>query len=444
MIRILIILSILTLNANLFILQNNVCAAEHSKVLQMRWLDDSGERLQLVFDLSEPTPHNTFTLAAEKDKAERVVIDLSNAALLGALLQKPQYSDLLLNIRSAPRHENDLRVVLDVAQTVKINSFTLKPAGRFGHRLVVTLSTIKPQAPLPQVQKQLVKQTQIRQRPMQTKRINSLPTPMAAMQPMTTYPPLKATQKTTQKALLPSGKRKVLVAIDAGHGGIDPGAVGKRGVYEKTVVLAIARKLAKRINQEPGMQALMVRNGDYYLRLRERIDFARSHQADLFISIHADAYEKRKYHLKGASVYILSQNGASSEAAHWLAQKENASDLLGGVSLNDKEDILASVLLDLSQTGTLESSGQLAQSVLTSLGGVGSIYHRKVQQAAFMVLRSPDMPSILVETAFLSNPAEEKKLASAAYQAKLAKSIFAGIRRYLQDYAPPGTLIARH
>ena len=249
-----------------------------------------------------------------------------------------------------------------------------------------------------------------------------------------------------QARILPRAhKRRLVIAIDAGHGGIDPGATGPHGIREKDVVLAISRQLAAMINREKGMRAALTRDGDQFLRLRERIERARQLKADVFISLHADALEGNST-LQGASVYMLSQNGASSEAAQWLAQRENRADLLGGastVSLNDKSDVLASILLDLSQTGTLDASARLGQSVLNALGRVGAVNHRKVQRAAFMVLRSPDIPSILVETAFISNPQEEAKLAQPAQQRRLAAAILSGLKDYFLHHAPPGTLLAR-
>ncbi|MCP4699581.1 MAG: hypothetical protein GY862_22440 [Gammaproteobacteria bacterium] len=235
--------------------------------------------------------------------------------------------------------------------------------------------------------------------------------------------------------------RNIIVAIDAGHGGVDPGASGRYGTREKTVALAIARDLAALVKNARGMESVLIRDGDYFLSLRERIKLARNYQADLFISIHADAL--RDTSSEGASVYMLSQSGASSEAARWLAERENRADLLGGVSLNDKDDVLASVLLNLSQYGTLEASAYLGDKILRALGDVGSIHYRSVQQAAFMVLRSPDIPSILVETAFISNPREEKKLSDPSYRRRIAAAILQGTRAYFIKYAPRGTWLAR-
>ncbi|HLF96581.1 MAG TPA: N-acetylmuramoyl-L-alanine amidase, partial [Methylococcaceae bacterium] len=237
-----------------------------------------------------------------------------------------------------------------------------------------------------------------------------------------------------------SGIRDVVVAIDAGHGGDDPGAHGQLGTDEKEVTLAIARKLENLIRAEPGMKAVMIRNRDHYLGLRERIQKARKHKADLFVSIHADAFINDS--ARGSSVFTLSEHGASNEAARWLAEKENAADLVGGVRLDDKDDVLASVLLDLSQTATLEASHEVAGKVLGELGRHGALHHRDVQRAGFVVLKSPDIPSVLVETAFISNADEERKLRDPAEQENIARAVFRGIRNYFAQRAPQGTRLA--
>ena len=235
--------------------------------------------------------------------------------------------------------------------------------------------------------------------------------------------------------------RDIIVAIDAGHGGQDPGASGKTGTREKDVVLAIARALKKRIDAEPGMRAILTRNDDHYIPHRERIAIARNGRADMFVSVHADAIANRD--VTGSSVYILNERGATSEAARWLAERENAADLKGGVSLGDQSDQLASVLMDLSQDASMGSSIEAAQRVLTQLDQVGTIRKSQVQQANFLVLKAPDIPSMLVETAYISNPGEERKLRSSAYQAELAEAIFRGVREHFRHNPPDGTLYAR-
>ena len=235
--------------------------------------------------------------------------------------------------------------------------------------------------------------------------------------------------------------RDVVVAVDAGHGGQDPGAIGHGGTREKDVVLAIARALAERINGEPGMRAVLTRDRDEFLVLRDRIGRARLAKADMFVSIHADSIANRD--VSGSSVYVLSEHGASNEAARWLADRENAADLMGGVKLDDKDKQLASVLLDLSQTANISASMTAAQRVIGSLDAVGQVRKAQVQQAGFVVLKSPDIPSMLVETAYISNPEEEVSLRNTRHQAALADAVFAGLRGYFQANPPVGTRYAQ-
>ena len=234
--------------------------------------------------------------------------------------------------------------------------------------------------------------------------------------------------------------RDVVIAVDAGHGGEDPGATGHAGVHEKDVVLAIARALARRINSEPGMRAILTRDRDEFLTLRERMRRARAASADLFVSVHADSIANSA--VSGSSVYVLSERGATNEAARWLAERENAADLMGGVSLADKNKVLASVLMDLSQSANISASMSAAQSVIGALQGVGLVRKAQVQQAQFVVLKSPDIPSMLVETAYISNPAEERRLRNPAQQSALADAIFAGLRSYFAGNPPAGTHFA--
>ena len=346
---------------------------------------------RVVFDISEPIDHNLISLTAPY----RTVIDLKNAQLKSDLTQPGKEDKFLQGIRSATRNGTDLRVVLDLKKYVMHKSFQLKPNQHYGHRLVVDL--IGHEA--------------------------------------TDKPVIDAEEVTSKNR-----PRDVVIALDAGHGGEDPGAKGPSGTYEKEVVLKIAKQLQSKINAERGMRAVMIRTGDYYMSLRKRIKKAREHKADLFISIHADAFRDRRVH--GSSVYVLSQRGASSEAARWLAEKENASDLVGGVSLDNKDDVLASVLLDLSQTASLEASIDIADRVLKGLKSVGKVHKRTVQSAGFAVLKSPDIPSILVETAFISNPDEERKLKSKQHQIRLSNAIVTGLKGYFREFAPEGTLLA--
>ncbi len=345
---------------------------------------------RIVLDISEPVEYNRLMLTGP----ERAVIDISNARLNKAHIQPGDEDKFVSRIRSSVWHETDLRFVLDLKRTAEIKSFLLTPNQKYGHRLVIDI--LEPEH-----------ETDIR-------RVNYAPPAQRS--------------------------RDVIIAIDAGHGGEDPGARGPSGVYEKDVVFAISKKLRDLINREHGMRAVLIREGDYFIRLRNRIEKAREHKADLFISIHADAFHDPR--VRGSSVYVLSKKGASSEAARWLAEQENASDLIGGVSLVDKDDTLASVLLDLSQTASLEASIDVADRVLGGLKNLGKVHKRSVQSAGFAVLKSPDVPSILIETAYISNPTEEKRLLDGAYQDRLAKAILQGLRGYFQDYAPEGTLLA--
>ncbi|MFI4983550.1 MAG: N-acetylmuramoyl-L-alanine amidase, partial [Nevskiales bacterium] len=233
---------------------------------------------------------------------------------------------------------------------------------------------------------------------------------------------------------VPLGVKPIVIAVDAGHGGVDPGAQGRSGLQEKNVTLAIARQLAKRINAQPGMRAVLTRDGDYYVDLRQRTIRARQAQADLFVSIHANSYRDRD--MRGTAVYVLSDHGATTEQARWLANHENAADLVGGVDLHDKDDRLAAVLLDISQSATMDASFDLGNRLLDSLHKVNELQKPMVQQAGFMVLKSPDIPSVLVETAFISNPREEQMLRSPDYQAQFADGIFEGIKGYFSRYRP--------
>ena len=354
------------------------------------------ESTRVVFDISGPVKHKQFTLTGPN----RTVIDIKNSRI-GKINNQPKSQDKYLKgIRSATRDKNDLRIVLDLKKPIKYKIFQLQPNKRYGYRLVIDLFD-----------------TEIRQAKKEE--------------------PRKKIKKETQR---PAKLRDVIIAIDAGHGGEDPGAKGPSGIYEKDVVLKLAKNLAKGINKERGMRAILIRESDYYIKLRNRIEKAREHKADLFISIHADAF--RDPRVSGSSVYVLSKKGASSEAAKWLAEKENSSDLVGGVSLEDKDDLVASVLLDLSQTASLEASIDAATHVIKGLRKVGKVHKRNVQSAQFAVLKSPDIPSILIETAFISNPSEEKKLADSNYRKKMSNAILYGLKGYFRDFAPEGTLIS--
>lgn len=359
---------------------------------------DAPDNTRIVFDLDKPTGFSVFTL----NNPARVVIDLFDTRLKSDIPNFANGHMLLRGIRSAQRNSNTLRVVLDTTAKVDPKSFLLKPNEEYGHRLVVDLDH---------------------------------PLELQQQKPTELVKPEEVNKPSESKSL-----RDIVVAIDAGHGGEDPGARGKYGTMEKDVTLKIAQKLAEMINRESGMRAVLIRSSDYYVSLRKRINIAREHKADLFVSIHADAYSNRR--VQGASVYVLSARGASDEASRWLEQSENAADLVGGVSLDDKDDVLASVLLDLSLTGTIDVSTRIADGVLDEISKVGPVRKKDVQFARFVVLKSPDIPSMLVETAFISNPTEERRLKDPAYQRRLASAMLKGIRKYFESNPPPDTRLA--
>ena len=347
------------------------------------------ESTRVVFELSGPTDHKVFALA----DPDRVVIDLPNASAVTALTL-PEAKGVVAALRSGPRPNGELRIVLELNRSAKPKSFLLTPNAEYGHRLVVDL--------LPADQVPVVRQA---------------------------------------TAPVDAGRgRDLVIAIDAGHGGEDPGASGRNGVREKDVVLAIARKLAGEIDAQLGMRAVLIRNGDYFVSHRKRMEIAHGARADLFVSIHADSY--RDSGAKGATVYVLSNKGASDEASLLLAQRENASDLIGGVSLSDKDHLLARVLLDLSQSAALSASTAAAQRLIRQMATITPMRKMQVQQAPFLVLKSPDIPSVLVETAYISNPREEAALRNPAHQAALARALRAGIVDYFVANPPPGSYLA--
>jgi N-acetylmuramoyl-L-alanine amidase len=359
----------------------------------------SPDSTRVVLDLTAPGSYTVFSL----DGPDRIVVDFERMQADPSAIKLPDGTGIVKSVRLGARGRDGLRVVLDVGDKVEAKAFLTPPNETYGHRLVVDLGHGPSQA--------------------------------AAQAPAS---PAEAPKPV--KVAGGDGERDLVIAIDAGHGGEDPGAVGKSGTREKTVALAVARKLADRINAEPGMKAVLTRTGDYFVPFRERIRRARVQQADLFVSIHADAFMDRS--VRGSSVYVLSTRRASSEAARWLAERENAADLIGGVSLDDKGDVLASVLLDLSQNAAISASREAAARVLSELDQVGQLKKSDVQHASLIVLTSPDVPSMLVETAFISNPDEEKKLRDPKHQDRLAGAIHAGVRRYFYDNPPPGTRVA--
>ncbi|MCK5720541.1 MAG: N-acetylmuramoyl-L-alanine amidase [Thiomargarita sp.] len=358
--------------------------------------ESSPQKMRIIFELdSQLVTHNIFTL----DSPQRLVVDLANTKLHGKKIPFPNQRSIIRAIRTAPYHKNDLRIVFDLTTSIRTQSFLLEPNEMNGHRLIIDI--------------QILKSTSN----------NWWDLSGESNRTAVTSPIITATQQNITA-------NSIIIAIDAGHGGIDSGATGINGTKEKYIVLSIAKNLATLVNKAPNMRAVLIRNGDYYIKLRKRIELAREYKANLFISIHADAFpDNHKVH--GSSVYMLSKHGATSEMARWLAKKENAADLIGGISLNDKDELLAQVLLDLSISGTLETSAYLAKSVLKSLKKTLAVHTSQLQRANFIVLSSPDIPSILVETGFLSNPYEEQKLNLPKYRLQIAKAIFAGITEYI-------------
>ncbi len=344
---------------------------------------------RIVFDLAGPVDHSLFELQSP----DRVVVDIAEASTGFDPEQLDFERTLAQGIRLGRRDDGSLRVVVDLREPVRARSFTLEPNDTYGHRLVLDLEGEEPVV------------------------------------------------RTLQQVA--DDNRDIIIALDAGHGGEDPGALGPDGLLEKNVVMDIARTMQALIDATPGYRALMVREGDYYIALRDRTEIARQARADAFISIHADAFDQPQ--VNGASLYALSERGATSERASYLAQKENRADLIGGVgelSLRDKDDVLASVLLDLSMTATLDSSLRLGAAIIPRMGGVTRMHKKGVEQAGFVVLKSPDMPSLLIETGFISNPQEARRLASTSFQRNMAAAIFSGIREYFENHPPDGTLIA--
>ncbi len=354
---------------------------------------DSGTRAVLA--LSDTAEYKVFTL----ENPDRLVLDLSGT-LLDARYKAPAPNGVVASVRTGTPTEGDLRVVLDLSRAVKPRSRIEGAGGE--RRLVIEL--------------------------------------LGDAGPSVSGAPTLAAPARTVADVVGSGQRELIVAIDAGHGGKDPGAVGPTGKHEKNITLAMARELAAQIDADPGMKAVLIRDRDVFIPLGQRYMIAREAQADLFISIHADAALNRS--ATGASVYVLSLRGASSEAARWLADQENAADLVGGIELDARDKNLAAVLLDLSQNATMRVSDDVAGEVLASLKGVGKAHKPQIERANFVVLRSPDVPSMLVETGFISNPGEESKLNDPAYRTRMATAIVGGVRNYFSNQAPPGTWYA--
>jgi len=357
------------------------------------------EYTRVTLESRSPVEHEYFLI----EDPHRLAIDLKGVDLndiIKSLPSKVRDDDPVIKaIRAALNRPGVVRVVIELKEEITPQVFTLDPIAEYGHRLVLDLYPNEPADPL-----------------------------MAL---------LRGEQAGTgngEAATIPEADRIYTVVIDAGHGGEDPGAIGRGGTYEKTVALEIAKRLEKRVEAHPNMRAVMTRKGDYFVPLYERVAIARRAQADMFISIHADAAPNRGAH--GSSVYALSEGGATSSAAQWLARRENEADLIGGVNLSRQEGSLARTLLDLSQTATINDSLKLGSSVLEQMGEINRLHKTRVEQAGFAVLRSPDVPSILVETAFISNPDEEQRLKTSSYQEEMADAIMAGVEKYF-DRNPP-------
>ena len=389
------------------------------------------DHTRLVFDLSGRPEHSLSVVG----NPERVIIDLGNSRLQGTLQTVDLAATPIQRIRSGLRGESDLRIVLDMQNSVRPESFLLGPSGDYGNRLVVDLYDQRSRgssapAELPADTAPSARET-------------SGASPVTApeiKQPVTRPEAPAQPQSAPLPRPLPERGRDILIAIDAGHGGEDPGAIGPRRIREKDVVLAIARQLETRVNQQPGYRATMIRKGDYFVPLQGRRDLARKTGADLFVSIHADAFTHSR--ARGSSVYALSQRGATSASAAFLAQRENGADLIGGVNLGAKDNQVAEVLTDLSMTASLDASLGVGSRVLHSMGRIAHLHKPHVEQAGFVVLKSPDMPSILVETGFISNPDEAARLGRADFQRSMARAIFSGVSDYFLSTPPPDTLVA--
>jgi N-acetylmuramoyl-L-alanine amidase len=370
-------------------------AASATQIRNARlWRSD--DKLRLVFDLSGPVQYKTFSLSAP----ERLIIDLSGAGLSGDFSQLMLKGSGITSIRSGHFGKGDTRIVLDLAAPMQLNSFLLPPQDGQGHRLVLDLTSAT-QAP---------------------RSIATQPKPSVDR----AHP-----------------KRDIIVVVDPGHGGKDPGAIGSKGQREKDVVLSIAQLLAKRLKREKGFDVKLVRNDDFFVPLRKRVEIAHKHNADMFISVHADAAPRIT--ASGASVYALSEGGATSATARFMAQRENGADLLGATSLlnlKDKDPMLAGVILDMSMNATIASSLQLGSSILGSLEGITSLHQKRVEQAGFAVLKSPDVPSILVETGFISNARDSARLVTARHQQAVADGLFDGLQRYFQKNPPVNSYMA--
>jgi len=372
----------------------------HAQQLSATRMWPSPDYTRVTLEAAQPVAHKYFILS----NPERLVIDLEgvqSGAALDALAGQLSAEDRFVSgVRVGVNRPGVMRVVLELKTPVKPSVFQLQPAGQYGYRLVVDLYPAEANS--------------------------NLASPQPVLQPAMAAPSAPA------KPAVPQYARLITVAIDAGHGGEDPGAIGANGTYEKHITLAIAKKLKEKIDAQENMHAVLIRDGDYFVPLANRVNKARAVKADLFISVHADAFIKP--HARGSSVFALSENGATSVAARWLAKKENDADLVGGINIDVKDPFLKRTLIDLSQTATINDSLKLGQSVLQRIGNVNTLHKPHVEQAGFAVLKAPDIPSILIETAFISNPEEEKRLNDPGYQDKLVDAIVDGVKHYFDTH----------
>jgi N-acetylmuramoyl-L-alanine amidase len=410
------------------------------------------EYTRITIESAKPIEYSLFTTK----NPDRLVVDLEDVDRSGQLDGLPARvgtrDPYIAQVRVGRNRPGVVRLVLELRGEINPQAFSLKPVGEYAHRLVLDIYPAHPVDPLMSLIEQLDRDRQSAattattapapDTPQQTVVVPA-PTSAPPLDPIAKEPPAIEAEpaKPTEKPGRPRkerGKanivRLVTVVIDAGHGGEDPGAKGRNGTYEKNVTLAIARRLKALVDAEPNMRGVLVRDGDYFIALYERVIKARKVRGDLFVSIHADAYVKP--HARGSSVFALSERGATSVAARWLAKKENEADLIGGVNLDVPDPYVKQVLLDLSQTATINDSIKLGRAVLDEIGGINTLHKGRVEQAGFAVLKAPDIPSILVETAFISNPNEEKRLGKPEYQEKLAGAILQGVRKYFAKNPP--------
>ncbi|MET0963252.1 MAG: N-acetylmuramoyl-L-alanine amidase [Noviherbaspirillum sp.] len=405
--------------------------ARASQIVAVRvWPAEEYTRVTLENDTNLKTSH--FVV---KDP-ERMVVDIEGIDLspaLKSLVAKIQSNDpYIRQVRVGQNRPGVVRLVFDLKEEVRPQVFVLPPVGTYQHRLIFDLYPVNPPDPIAAL---IAKGDWLKELP------KELPpefgAPMAETKPQLPKPRASEPQTAkTEPAEDPAPRltRMITIALDPGHGGEDPGAIGASGSHEKNVVLAIAKRLKARIEQQPNMRVMLTRDGDYFVPLQARVQKARKVQADLFVSIHADAFVEPT--ARGSSVFALSEKGASSTAARWLANKENSADLIGGVNLRGQDHQLASVLLDLSTTAQINDSMKLARAVLGEIGGINKLHKSSVEQAGFAVLKAPDIPSILVETAFISNPEEEAKLLDNRYQDQMADALMNGILKYFSKNPP--------